>query len=155
MHQSVRELIEEKALGAGTDIQFGYGRGSDFNIIKDKAYPYIWLDPLNSTIVINEDNMTISETYSVNLIFYKFDSPDSTQDDYKLLLDQTDVIVHQFIRDLQNDLLNDDDTLTLTSNNVLIGSITKTPFIKQMADCLTGFSLSFSLTVPDNFDYGC
>lgn len=154
-HQAVREFIEAKATGLNSSVVFGYGRGSDFNQIKDKGYPFIWLDPLSSTVNLNEDNLNITETFNINLIFYKFDAPDSIPDDYKLILDETYTLVQQFVRDVHVDLVNYDDTLTLSSSAISITGLTVSPFIKIMADCLTGFTLSFSLTVPDNFDYDC
>lgn len=152
-HQAVRELIEAKALAVADNVNFGYGRGSDFNQIKDKTYKYIWLDPLTSTILIGEDQVNFVEQYNISLVFYGFDAPDSTQDQYKLILDETDVLVQKFLRDLQNDLLNDDTTIQLTSNNIAISGIAKQPVIKVMADVLTGWIVTFNLTVPDNYDY--
>lgn len=153
-HKAVRELIRDTALGLQDNINFGYGRGSDFNQIKNNRYPYIWLDPLISTLGINEDNLINSETYSISLVFYKFDKPDSTEKEYQLLLDETDKLVQGFIRKLNEDLVNGFDTpKTLRTHNTAITNIAKQPVIKVMADCLTGWILTFDFTVPDQFDY--
>lgn len=153
-HKAVRDFISDKAKALGDNIKFGYGKASDFNQIKDKKYPYVWLDPLSSSV--NPDENFV-ETYNINLVFYKFDAPDSTQDEYKLILDQCDKLVQEFLRRIDEDLDEDITEQSLTerfySQNIGISGITKTPVIKVTADCLTGFTLNLSLTVPDTFNY--
>lgn len=152
-HRGVRDFIQAKVLALGDDVKFGYGRASDFNQIKDKKYPYVWCDPLNSTVSVS-DGLLVVETYRVNLVFYKFDAPDSTEEQYKLILDQTDTLVNQFIRDINEDLSGDTSTgLTLVTQNTIIENISKQPVIKVMADVLTGWIVTFDFIVPDTFDY--
>lgn len=151
-HKAVREFIRDKALALGDNIKFGYGRSSDFNQIKDKKYPYVWLDPLTSSVNLDSN---FTETYNVALFFYRYDSADSTEEQYKLILDTTDKSVQTFLR-LINEALNDDDSQDLTSlqsRNIEITQVTKEPVIKVMADVLTGWIVRFSLTVPDTFNY--
>ena len=152
-HLSVRTLIEDIATDLDTVVDFGYGRATDFNQIKDKQDPYIWLDPLPSTVQVNEDNLMVSEVYSVALTFYKFDAPDSTEEQYKLILDECDSLVNKFIHKMNESLDNIADNNLLHTANTVMGAINKQPFIKVTADCLTGFTLNFDLTVPDLFDY--
>lgn len=150
-HKSVRDFLEAKVLGLGDHVKFGYGRASDFNAIKDKGYPYVWCDPLTSTLNII-DGLVATETYNVTLVFYKYDKADSTEEEYKLILDSTDSLVQQFIRDLNEDL-ESGSLSTLVTGNTELSAITKEPVIKVMADVLTGWIVTFSLTVPDKFDY--
>lgn len=150
-HSAVRAFIEAKATGLSTSVQFGYGRASDFNQIKGKQYPYVWCDPLTSTINIT-DGLVVTETYRVNMVFYKYDAADSTEAAYKLILDQTDDLVQEFIRDINEDLTLG-SVATLTTGNTEIANISKQPVIKVMADVLTGWIVTFDLTVPDKFDY--
>jgi hypothetical protein len=154
-HKAVREFIGDIARSLRDDVKFGYGRSSDFNQIKDKKFPYIWLDPLSSTTEINTDaGYTISETYTCNLVFYRFDSPDSTENQYKLILDETDKLVQEFIRKTNDDLTAYTElSNTLNTHNTSISAISKQAVIKVMTDCLTGWVLTFNLTVPDTFDY--
>lgn len=153
-HRAVREFLKAKAEAVSDAVKFGYGRSSDFNKIKNKKYPYIWLDPLNSTLLINEEGMINAETYSVNIVIYKLDNPDSTEDEYKLILDDTDKILNDFIRKVNEDLEENYQTpVRLQGYNTQLSGISKQPFIKTTADVLTGWILSFELTVPDTFDY--
>lgn len=150
-HKAVRDFIKAKALALGSDVRFGYGRASDFNQIKDKGYPYVWCDPLVSSVDV-VDGLLVSERYRVSLVFYKFDAADSTQEQYKLILDQTDELVQQFIRDVNEDLLTG-TVADLTPGNTAIENISKNPVIKVMADVLTGWIVTFDFIVPDKFDY--
>jgi hypothetical protein len=89
------------------------------------------------------------------MIFYGYDKADSSEKEYSLILDQTDELVQKFSRVLQEDLLTDSNSLieTFQTQNISIDSFNKSPFIKLMADVLTGWVVTFNLTVPDQFDY--
>jgi len=152
-HNAVRLLLKDTADNLSTAVSFGYGQASYFNKIKDKGYPYIWLDPLVSTIQVNEDNLLTTEIYTCSVTIYKFDDPDSLPGAYELILDQTDEIAQEFIRDLNEKLEDNGSLATIQRANVTLSNISKQPFIKKMADVLTGFVLTFDLTVPDKFDY--
>ena len=153
-HKAVRQFIETTAKSLADNVKFGYGRSSDFNKIKDKKYPYIWMDPLNSSFEIGEDAINFTERYSVSLVFYRFDDPDSTEDQYKLILDETDKLVQTFVRKIHENLENAYHlTDIIRTDNTVVENITKQPVIKVMADVLTGWIVTFELIVPDNFDY--
>jgi hypothetical protein len=153
-HKDVRLFIQDVAESLRTDVKFGYGRASDFNQIKDKQYPYIWLDPLISSMTLGEDGLNFTESYTVSLSFYKFDEMDSTEDEYKVILDDVDTLVQKFIRKINENLENDySGDMVLTTWNTRVENINKQPFIKVMADVLTGFILTFDFVVPDNFEY--
>jgi hypothetical protein len=153
-HKDVRLFIQDIAESLRDDVKFGYGLISDFNQIRDKEYPYIWLEPLRSTVTIAEDNIGFFETYSIGLLFYKFDEMDSTEEQYKLILDDVDDLVQRFIRKIHEDNKDDYNTpIKLTTWNTRIENINKQTAIKVLADVLTGFGLTFDLTVPDQFNY--
>ena len=149
-HKGIRLLIEDTAKKLGDDIQFTYARSSDFNILRDKRYPFISLGMLSANASYAVDNSwNYSKTWSVTMAFYELDKEGSTQEEYALILDSTDVMVDTFIQKLNFFILN--DTITITAIN-------QTPFIKDFADILTGHILTFQLQVPDNWNYcadGC
>ena len=145
-HRDVRQFIEDTAKSLATDIQFTYARTSDFNIIKDKKYPYIVLDPLSSTPAFsNEGVSNYTKAWACSMAFYQLDDMASTADQYKLILDQMDSYVDKFINKLNR--------YSTMSDEVLIQNISQTPFIKTTADVLTGYLLSFTLLVSDQFEY--
>lgn len=145
-HKGIRLLIEDVAKSLGDDIQFSYARPSDFNILRDKRYPFISLDLLTSAPTYAVDDVrNYSKTWSAALAFYQLDDVASTQEQYSKILDFTDELVDKFINKL--------NFYTLSSDVILITGITQTPFVKAMSDCLTGHILTFSIQELDNFNY--
>jgi hypothetical protein len=145
-HKGIRLLIQDVAQSLGDDIQFTYGRVSDFNMMRDKRYPFITLDPLQSTPVYAVDDTTnYSKTWLASMGFYQLDQEASTQDQYAKILDETDEMVDKFINKL--------NFYSLKSDLIVITSINQTPFIKATADILTGHLLTFSMQVMDDFNY--
>lgn len=147
-HKGVRMLIEDVAKQLGDDIQFTYARPSDFNNLRDKRYPFISLDPLTAVPFYAVDNTrNYMKRWSVALAFYELDQESSDQTQYVTILDEMDALVDEFINRL-NQYAYDRD-----ADDVLITGISQTPFIKVMADILTGFTLTFTLETPDTFNY--
>lgn len=152
-HKALRLLIRDTAKSLADNIKFGYGRGSDFNLIKDKAYPYIWLDPMTATSDLTNG---FSKTWNLNLAFYKMDSADSIEEQYQLILDEMDELVDRFLVKLNISLI---DTINLSETDFtvddleIVVSSAQAPFIKIMTDYLTGYTIGLDITVPDKFDY--
>lgn len=145
-HKSVRLLIEDVAKSLGDNIQFTYARTSDFNAEQDKKYPYIVLDPLTAGAEFAVDGVyNYSKTWNCNMAFYGLDNMGSDQDHYKLILDEMGDYVDNFVNKLNK--------YAYDSDKILIASINQTAFIKTTKDVLTGFLLTFSLSVQDDFDY--
>jgi hypothetical protein len=141
-HKGIRLLIEKTAKSLGDDIQFTYARTSDFNILRDKRYPFISLDPLTAAPTYAVDDVqNYVKTWNVNMAFYELDNEGSTQEQYSLLLDASDTLVDNFINKLNRD------------NSIVITNINQTPFIKATADILTGYLLTFQVQALDNFNY--
>lgn len=145
-HKGIRALIEKASLSLRDDIQFSYGRTSDFNLIRNKQYPFVTCDTLTSSASFSDNNvLNYTKTWSASMAFYMLDNAESIADEYSLILDDTDKLVDQFIQKINN-ALNDED-------GVLILNMNQQAFIKATSDILTGHLLSFQIQVPDNWDY--
>lgn len=145
-HKGIRLLIEDVAKSLGDDIQFTYARTSDFNILRDKRYPFITLDPLTSAAgYAVEDVQNYSKTWACTMAFYELDKAASTQEEYSKILDSTDVLVDSFINKM--------NFYSLKADSIVITNISQNPFIKAMADILTGHILTFNVQVLDTFNY--
>lgn len=141
-HKGIRLLIEDTARSLGDDIQFTYGRDSDFNLLRDKRYPFIQLDLLNSAASFSVNNVSnYSKGWNVFLLFHQLDNEASDQDDYKIILDEMDHYLDKFVQQLNK------------HDDIIIQGITQQPFIKATSDILTGWTLSFQLIINDNWDY--
>lgn len=144
-HKSVRLLIEGTAKSLADNIQFTYARTSDFNMMRDKKYPFITLDPLNATPQFTDTGVTYIKAWSCNMAFYQLDKEGSSQDEYAVILDEMSLYVDKFINKL-NLYSTDADT-------IVIQNVSQTAFIKATADILTGYLLTFTLLAQDDFDY--
>lgn len=153
-HKGIRLLLEDTAKSLGDDIQFDYGRTSDFDQLRDKRYPFISISPLNATASYAVNNTSnYSKTYQVQSAFYQLDSEDSGQDQYAIILDEMNALADNFINKLNFYIDN-----CLSSDELILTGMSQQPFIKVTADILTGYYMTFSIQVTDNFDYcglGC
>lgn len=154
-HKGIRLLIEDTAKSLGDDIQFTYARTSDFNMMRDKRYPFITLDPLTAVPVYADNNVSnFMKTWTASMAFYQLDQEGSTQQDYAKILDEMDSYVDNFL----NKLNFYSESQQITSDAIIITNMGQTPFIKATADILTGYILTLQLQVNDQFNYcglGC
>jgi hypothetical protein len=154
-HKGIRLLLEDTARSLGDDIQFDYGRTSDFNQIPNKRYPFVSVLPLNATgsFTVNNTHNYV-KTYQVISIFYQIDQMASDQSQYALVMDEMNELADKFIVKLNFYI----DGCFPDSDNLVITNITQQPLIKETGDILTGYIMTFSLQVSDDFNYcglGC
>jgi len=144
-HKSIRKLIEDAATGLQDDIDYTYGKTTDFNQEEKKSFTYINTSPLNSIPGFRTDGTNYMKQWNVQMAFLKIDKEDSDQEDYSQILDEMDKLVDRFIVNLNFfQAKSDSFVLTVTSQD---------PAIKVMADIVTGWILSFNILVNDDFEY--
>lgn len=138
-HKGLRSLIQSTVESLQDDIQFSYGEETDFNQTKKNAVLMVNLAPLTASATYSDNNvLNYSKSWSVQMAFYKFDTQANVK--YGEILDVTDEFVDKFVNKLN---LNESVTIT---------SINQTPFIKALADILTGHLLTLTVTLVDDFD---
>ncbi len=154
-HKGIRLLLENTAKSLGDNIQFDYGRTSDFNMLRDKKYPFISVVPVTATATYAVNNtFNYSKTYQVQMAFYQLDKAASSQDEYACILDEMNALADQFVNKLNYFM----ESCNEDSDTIIITGMNQRPFIKATSDILTGYFLDFSLQVTDNFNYcevGC
>jgi hypothetical protein len=154
-HKGIRLLLEDTAKSLGDDIQFDYGRTSDFNQLRNKQYPFISVSPLNASASYSVNNtFNYSKTYQVQMAFYQLDQEDSDQSSYALILDEMNDLADRFVNKLNYYI----DNCQTDSNDIIITNVSQQHFIKATADILTGYIMTLSIQVSDNFNYcglGC
>lgn len=79
------------------------------------------------------------------MAFYSQDKIQSDGDEYKLILDDVDSIVDKFINKL--------NFYSETADDIRLQSIRQEPFIKVMADVLTGWFLDMEILANNDFNY--
>jgi hypothetical protein len=154
-HKGIRLLLEDTAKSLGDDIQFDYGRTSDFNQLRNKQYPFISVSPLNASASYTVNNtFNYSKTYQVQMAFYQLDKENSDQSKYALILDQMNELADNFVNKLNYYI----ERCQIDSDSIIITNVSQQPFIKATADILTGYIMTLSIQVSDNFNYcglGC
>lgn len=145
-------------LKAGADaiaIHFDAGRLSEFNKVPDKRYPFAWVETLRASTDFGGSGALLIDNWTVSIHIAKKDFTDSLQDQYELIVDDCDHIARKLI--WQYNIILYDSTAISTTNQALyklitLSDISREPFYKKHADCLTGVILSFTLNTPDKTD---
>lgn len=148
-HQSVRLLLEDVAKSLSDKVQFGYGRRSEFNMIENKRYPYIWLLPLSASRRFINDDGTRTKTWNVAIVFLDADRADANAKETERIHDEQDLVVDKYLQALDDWFERSYDTIgpvTLRNDN-------QQPFYKDDAGIHSGWLLTFQLTVSDDFNY--
>lgn len=133
----VKEFIQSGA--ELLQIPFDTGRISEFNSNRTNTYPFVFLETVSSQTTLT--NSLPTDTYAIKIHVLSKDWIDSSNADYEALIDQADIVAQRLIK-RYNDILSN-------YNLVTINSISRVPFIKKHADCLTGVLLSFNLLTQD------
>lgn len=134
------------------DLLFFYGVTFNFNSEDDKPEVCITLDPLNNT---EDPTANFTTTYPVRMFVYGQSNKGDREEQYIPVLDQTAYIAELFTRKLNRSIEDEDtsDTGEIVTDRIVIGPIQKNAAIMVLADCLTGWTISFNMQVPDTFDY--
>lgn len=153
-HKALRLLIRDTSKSLLDTLEFGYGRGSDFDQVRNKATVVIWLDLLSASPNFANNNVQdYLKEWEVNLTFSELDKSDSIETEYSLILDRMDELVDRFINKLNGTLDEVGNANELTTQDVILSNFSQFPFVKTLADIRTGYTLSFTVQVPDKFDY--
>lgn len=146
----MRTLIEDVAKSLADNLQFGYGRRSEFNQIENKRYPYIWLLPLTGgRRFVNEDG-TKTKLWNIALVFLDLDKADSNEKQTAEIHDKLDVFVDRFMENLDTWYLREEVDIVGTST---IRNDNQQPFFKDDTDITSGWLVTFQLLVSDDFEY--
>ena len=121
------------------NIPFETGRITEFNSSRSNTYPFIFLESVNVLTSLSYSLPT--DTWKIRIHVAFKDSIDSKMEQYENLIDQADDIAKSLVK-RYNDILTN-------YNLVTISGISRTPFIKKHADCLTGILLGFDLISQD------
>lgn len=149
-HQSVRLLLQDVAKSLADNIQFSAGRHSEFNMIPNKSYPWIWLLPITAQPDFAVNSVEhYQKTWNIALMFFDKDAFDATQGPSNDILDQQDETVDKFIHRLNDWSYKLSDTV----GAITLRGFNQQPFYKDDAGIHTGWLLTFQMVVPDDFEY--
>jgi hypothetical protein len=135
----IRSFLEDGIILL-TDVTYGSGRVSEFNSNRSRVYPMCWIESLSVSTELTDNELPIN-AWNVNVHVAKKDLADSVESQYEALIDDCDELAQQLIK-YYNSQVSGFKLVTITG-------ITRNPFIKKNADCLSGVILSFTLNSPD------
>lgn len=148
-HKSIRALIRDVVNSLDDSIQFGYGRRSDFNIIKDKRFPFVWLLPLTANTVLSSSTGARTKTWNCVIVILDIDKPGDKHKQFNKILDDMDDLGDKIIQRIDDWYRSEKDIVgTLTLQN-----INQTTIIKEDAAIDTGWLFSFQMVTSDDFQY--
>ena len=139
----VRTFIRDGVEALPESIGFSEGQLTEFNATRSNSYPFVFCETITNTPEITEANTTV-DNYDITLHICKKDATDSVGSIYESIIDDCDDIARKLMYQYNFSLES--------AGNVTISSYTRTPFIKDHADCLTGVILQFTLTAYDRTD---
>jgi hypothetical protein len=119
-------------------------------MIVNKRYPYIWLLPLSASRQFRGDNNpTKTKTWNVALVFLDLDEADANEKQSEVILDRMDVYVDKYLMALDEWYQRSTDII----GAMTLANDSQSPFYKDDADGNTGWLLTFTMEVSDNFEY--
>lgn len=150
-HESVVTLLEDVAKSVG-DNQFGYGAFEDFNSIQNKSFPFIWLYPLEGEFVGTDSKLSSSIDFDVKINVLVLDSVTGAEFETAQAWDKGFQVMEAFIHKLDEFLL-DSETGDINSDLVHLDRVRFKAGRKATGDAMTGWELTFTMTVPTQFEY--
>ncbi len=152
MSKFVREYIRDTVRGVSDKISFSYARESDFNAIRGKKFPAVLLTPLRYTVTQTDWGRALE--YDCILLFYDLDAKGDDERQTQKILEKIDPLVQQFLIKLNRSSITveDDPEGDITSDKLVISDVSAQERIKFTSDMVTGWEITFKMSVPDTVD---
>lgn len=136
----VKAFIESGVTSLNPALPFGTGRISEFDSARSHTYPMSWLETLTVSSEFTGGGVPYNQ-WSINLHIAKKDKIDSSAVEYETIIDECDLLAQQLIHKY-NSIITGYEKSWITG-------MSREPFIKKHADCLTGVLLSFTFNDVD------
>lgn len=138
----IRDFLQAGVNALTPVPEFGSGLVTDFNSIRSHEYPAVWQVVAQVTA-----EFTISaplDSWEIDLIVAQKDRMDSSPVEYEHIVDDCDLIAQKLIYQYR-DQVSGYKLVTMTG-------VSREPFVKKYADCLSGVNLKFTLVVQNKTD---
>jgi hypothetical protein len=150
LYQSLYSLLSTTASSLPFDNEFHHGRGSDINVFSNNnRQTLIWLSPMVATGSFPNKLNRLFKAYRIELAFYQRDAIDNTNEQTRDILYTADKVLTKYLLDLNDEVVDIDNGV----DDVEITNINQEPFIRVTSHILTGFLVTFNITLPDDFNY--
>lgn len=152
-HSSVINLLEDVAADLADNIQFGYGARDDFNTLRDKSYPFVWVDPITGTFPNQDQIVSDLITWNISINFLQKDDRGGNEKETARVWDNMFDLMEKYIHKLDRQFLNDETDSRIQSGSLTISNIQYESRRKGTADIVSGWTLTFTLQTQSTFDY--
>ena len=98
-YAAVQSLISDTVSSLGYEVMFGHGRESDFNQMKDRKYPLMWLDPMTVS-ASTPDTFENTESWAVTIVCLVKANLDDKSSDQNSLVSFAESICRDFVMKL-------------------------------------------------------
>lgn len=137
---AVKNLLSGVASSVDATVQFGV-KPTDYFNYENNTYPAINIDPLNYAITFQGPTLQMHKAYSISGVIYKISQIDDTYEQVMTDVDPLETMLDDFVTTLNNE------------DNVQLSNIQVRKFDKILDDCISGLQFTFTLTVPDDYNY--
>lgn len=137
----IRTFLQTGVEAINPQMPFGSGRLTEWNSNRSNEYPGVWWESNQAPDVDIINSVLPTDSWPIVLHIGKKDSHDSSTVEYEQIIDDCDYIAQQLIHQYNN--------VVDGYAGVSITGISRPPFIKKHADCVSGVILQFSLQAPD------
>lgn len=152
-HASVIALLEDVAKDLADNISFGYGARDDFNTLRDRAYPFVWVDPISGTFPNSDQIVSDLVTWNLSINFLQKDDRQGNEKETALVWDEMFDLMEKYVHKLDRQFLNNETDSRIQSGNLVISNLQYNARRKGTADIVSGWTLTFVLTTQSTFDY--
>ena len=154
-HSSIIVLFGDVTKSLSDVLAFGYGAGDDFNSIKNKKYPTVWVDPITGNFDTKDSQVgnTIRWTISVN--FVEPDQKTGNEEETARVWSSMFKLMEEWLHKLDQMLVDPQDTtgMRISSQQAEIQSPSFRNRRKITKDLATGWNLTFTFITQSDFDY--
>ena len=137
----IRTLLQSGVQAINPKMPFGSGRITEWNSNRSNEYPGVWWESNQTVDTEIVNNVLPHDSWPIVLHIGKKDASDSSPAEYEQLIDDCDYIAQKLIYQY-NQVVD-------YADGIFISNISRPPFIKKHADCVTGVTLQFQINVPD------
>lgn len=137
----VRAMIKAAVDSLSPAIGFNSGLLTFFNSDRKNNYPYVFMEAASVTPDFTNPNLSPVNSWDIILHCADLDRIDSIPDQYELIVDDMDETAAKLITKINQ--------VVSGYKNVTISGISREPFVKKHADCLSGVILTFTIMTDD------
>lgn len=139
----VRAFIEEGVNQLVPAVEFQSGKLDDYNSYRSHTYPSVFF-PLSTVSGSNPNSGAPQDEWPIELLIGKQDKLDSNPEAYEAIIDECDLVAQKLMYKY-NRIVDGYKLVTLDGRE-------REPFVKKLADCVTGVYLRFTIHAPDQTD---